>query len=129
MSVISFCVSGCTQTETNVQTPQPNKVQSIQCQLDAPYLPTPQEVVEEILKLADVKGDHVLYDLGSGDGRIVITAAQKLGTLSVGVDMDPQRIQEANQNAQKAGVTDRVEFLQQDLFQTDISKATVGYYV
>ena len=71
VSVISFGVARCTQTETNVQTPQPNKVQSIQCQLDAPYLPTPQEVVEEILKLADVKGDDVLYDLGSGDGHIV----------------------------------------------------------
>lgn len=127
VSVVSLGVAGCSQKAlNNVQAPQPEtKVQSLQCQLNVPYLPTPQKVVEEMLKLADVKGDDVLYDLGSGDGRIVITAAQKLGTRGVGVDMDPSRIQEANENAQKAGVTSRVQFLQQDLFQTDISKATV----
>lgn len=69
--------------------------------------------------------NDTLYDLGSGDGRIVITVAQKLGTHGIGVEIDPQRIQEANKNAQKAGVDDYVQFLQQDLFQTDISKATV----
>lgn len=126
VSVVSLGVAGCSQkAENNVQAPQPETIQSLQCQLNVPYLPTPQKVVEEMLKLADVKGDDVLYDLGSGDGRIVITAAQKLGTRGVGVDMDPSRIQEANENAQKAGVTDRVQFIQQDLFQTDISKATV----
>lgn len=127
VSVVSLGVVGCTQkSENNVQSPQTEtKAQSIQCQLDAPYLPTPQVVVEEMLKLAQVKGDDVLYDLGSGDGRIVITAAQKLGTRGVGVEMDPQRIQEANENAQKASVDDRVQFLQQDLFQTDLRKATV----
>ena len=69
--------------------------------------------------------DDVIYDLGSGDGRIVITAAQKFGTRGVGVDINPERVQEANANAQKAGVTDLVEFRQQDLFTTDLSEATV----
>ena len=92
---------------------------------DVPYVPTPQEVVEQMLALAKVTKNDVLYDLGSGDGRIPITAAQKFGTRGVGVDIDPQRIKEAKENALKAGVTDRVQFRQQDLFKTDISKATV----
>ena len=127
VSAVSLGIAGCTQkAENNVSAPQPETtLQSIKCQLDVPYVPTPNKVVEEMLKLAEVKGDDVLYDLGSGDGRILITAAQKLGTRGIGVDMDPQRIQEANENAQKAGVDDRVQFFQKDIFQTDISKATV----
>ncbi len=127
VSVAGFVVTGCIQkTANNVPSPQSeNQTQNLKCQLDAPYLPTPQVVVEAILKLANVKKDDVLYDLGSGDGRIVITAAQKLGTRGVGVELDAQRVQEAKANAEKAGVTDRVQFLQQDLFQTDLSKATV----
>lgn len=93
--------------------------------LDVPYVPTPPAVVEEMLQIANVTGDDILYDLGSGDGRIVITAAKKFGTRGVGVDIDPQRVQEANQNAQEAGVSDRVEFREQDLFETDFSNATV----
>ncbi len=104
---------------------QNSDVQTAQREPDARYEPTPQEVVEEMLELANVTEDDVLYDLGSGDGRIVITAAQKYSTRGVGVDIDPQRIQEVNENAQKAGVTDRVEFRQQDLFEADISDATV----
>lgn len=127
VSVVNLGVGGCTQkAETNFQTPQPEtEVQTPQLQLDVPYLPTPKEVVAEMLELAKVKGDDVLYDLGCGDGRVLIMAAQKFGTRGVGVDVDPQRIKEANENARKAGVTDRVKFLQQDLFQTDISSATV----
>lgn len=126
LSVESIILTGCVQkVGNNVQVPQTEAIRSIQCQLDAPYLPTPQIVVEAMLKLANVKANDILYDLGSGDGRIVITAAQKLGTRGVGVEIDPERVQEANENAQKAGVRDRVRFLQQDLFQTDISKATV----
>jgi Methyltransferase domain len=94
-------------------------------QLDVPFVPTPTAVVNAMLSLGNVKKNDVLYDLGSGDGRIVITAAQKFGTRGVGIDIDPQRVQEANQNAQKAGVTDRVQFRQQDLFTTDLSSATV----
>lgn len=92
---------------------------------DVPYVPTPSKVVEEMLNVAGVTGNDLLYDLGSGDGRIVITAAQKFGTQGVGIDINPKLIQEAFNNAQKAGVTDRVQFLQQDLFKTDLSKATV----
>jgi SAM-dependent methyltransferase len=92
---------------------------------DVPYVPTPEAVVEAMLKVANVTKDDVVYDLGSGDGRIVITAAQKYGARGLGVDINPERIAEANANAQKAGVTDRVKFVQQDLFKTDLSEATV----
>ncbi|MBD2258790.1 methyltransferase domain-containing protein [Pseudanabaena sp. FACHB-2040] len=92
---------------------------------DVVYVPTPQPVVEEMLRIADVQADDVVYDLGSGDGRIVITAAQQVGARGIGIDIDPQRIREANENAEQAGVTDLVEFRQEDLFQTDFSEATV----
>lgn len=90
-----------------------------------PYVPTPHAVVEEMLRLANVTPDDVLYDLGCGDGRIVIAAAQRFGARGVGVDINPQRISEAQANAQQAGVADRVQFLQQDLFATDLHAATV----
>ena len=93
--------------------------------LDVPYVPTPTKVVAKMLELAKVDKDDLLYDLGSGDGRIVITAAQKYGARGVGYDLNPQRIQESNDNARRAGVTDRVRFVQQDLFEADLSGATV----
>jgi tRNA A58 N-methylase Trm61 len=92
---------------------------------EVPYVPTDDRVVAEMLTVANVGKNDVLYDLGSGDGRIVITAALKFGTRGVGVDIDPERVKEANENAAKAGVADRVRFVQQDLFQTDIREATV----
>jgi hypothetical protein len=92
---------------------------------DVPYVPTPEPVVQRMLELGQVGSDDVIYDLGSGDGRIVITAAEQYGARGVGIDIDPQRVQEANTNAQAAGVTDRVEFRQQDLFQANFSEATV----
>ena len=92
---------------------------------DVPYVPTPMVVVDEMLRLADVGEDDLLYDLGSGDGRIVIAAAERYGTRGVGVDIDPKRVEEANANAAAAGVTERVEFREQDLFETDFSEATV----
>jgi SAM-dependent methyltransferase len=92
---------------------------------EVPYVPTPDHVVEEMLKAANVGKNDVVYDLGCGDGRIVITAAQKYGARGVGVDISADRIKESNENARKAGVTDRVKFLQQDLFQTDLREATV----
>src|SRR3970040_817238 len=92
---------------------------------DVLFVPTPQEVVDAMLKLANVTKNDVGYDLGSGDGRIPITAAKTYGARGVGIDIDPQRIKEATENLKTAGVSDRVKFLNQDLFTTDISEATV----
>jgi SAM-dependent methyltransferase len=92
---------------------------------DVIFVPTPTEVVEAMLKAAKVTKNDVVYDLGCGDGRIVITAAKEYGARGIGIDIDPQRISEARANAEKAGVTDRVKFLEQDLFETDFHEATV----
>jgi len=92
---------------------------------DVPFVPTPNTVVAEMLRIADVNENDVIYDLGSGDGRIVIAAAQDYGARGVGVDIDPELVEEANQNAEAAGVDDRAQFIQQDLFETDISEASV----
>lgn len=134
--VASLGIIGCTPTsqtvaeptpaETEIQSPQPETTtQSPSREPDVVYVPTPPEVVEEMLRLGKVSKDDVLYDLGSGDGRIPITAAQKFGTRGVGIDINPERIREANANAQQAGVTDLVEFRNQDLFETNFSEATV----
>jgi len=94
-------------------------------QPDVIYVPTPPAVVEEMLRLADVKPEDVVYDLGCGDGRIVIAAAKRGARKAVGVDIDPDRIQEAWSNARAAGVADRVTFIQADLFKVDFSDADV----
>jgi ribosomal protein L11 methylase PrmA len=94
---------------------------------DIGYIPTPIEIVEAMLTWVKVSADDVLYDLGSGDGRIAIAAAQQLGTRGVGIDIDPQRIREANENAKKAGVTHCVEFRQQDLFESEFGEASVVF--
>lgn len=99
------------------QTPQPR--------LDVPYLPTTDEGVRAMLKLADVKSSDVVYDLGCGDGRIVAAAAQAFGAHGVGIDIDPARIAEANANAKKAGVEKLVRFEEKDLFQANIHEASV----
>ena len=90
-----------------------------------PYVPTPQDVVERMLQIARVGAGDYVIDLGSGDGRIVVTAARKFGARGFGVDLNPERIRESNENARKAGVTDKVAFYQRDLFETDLSQATV----
>jgi len=92
---------------------------------DVVYIPTPQPVVEAMLQLADVKKTDVVYDLGSGDGRIVIAAAKTYGARGVGVELDPALVKEARQNAAAAGVSDKVRFVTQDLFTTDLRPATV----
>ena len=92
---------------------------------EVPYVPTPEKVVAKMLEMADVSKEDVLYDLGCGDGRIVITAAKELGCRGVGIDIDPQRIKESRENAAKAGVEDRVEFRLMDLFEADIRPASV----
>jgi SAM-dependent methyltransferase len=92
---------------------------------DVPFVPTPPEVVDEMLRLAGVKAGDVLYDLGCGDGRIVIAAAKRYGVKAVGIDIDPVRISESNDNAAKAGLAGKVRFVQQDLFEADFKDATV----
>jgi len=93
--------------------------------LDVPYEPSSEGVVRAMIEIGKVGKDDLVYDLGCGDGRIVIAAAQKTGARGVGVDLDPERIKESLENARKANVANRVQFFQQDLFQTDIGKATV----
>jgi ribosomal protein L11 methylase PrmA len=92
---------------------------------DVPYVPTPEPVVEKMLELAKVGPNDMVYDLGSGDGRIVITAAKKHGARGIGVDIDPERVREARENAKAAGVSDRVQFKEGDLFKMDLTGATV----
>lgn len=93
--------------------------------LDVPYVPSPNAVVSGMLKLADVKKGDVVYDLGCGDGRIVITAAKEYGAHGVGVDINPERVQEARANAKSAAVEELVRFEEGDLFQANIGDATV----
>ncbi|WP_026730936.1 class I SAM-dependent methyltransferase [Fischerella sp. PCC 9605] len=136
ISAVSVGVAGCTNqrnSEIDAQAPasdSPAPALTTQFQqapeADVPYVPTSPEVVNAMLQLAQVKKDDVLYDLGSGDGRIPITAVQKYGvSRAVGVEINPELVQESQQNAQKAGVSDRVKFQQQNLFQTDFSDASV----
>lgn len=105
------------------QTAAPTQQQGLR-RPDVIYVPTRQAVVDAMLKVANVKAGDVVYDLGCGDGRIVVTAAQ-LGARGIGIDIDPARVKEANDNVAKAGVGDRVKILNQDLFTTDISDASV----
>jgi ubiquinone/menaquinone biosynthesis C-methylase UbiE len=111
---IAFCIALITATAPAI--PQ----QSL-----APYVPTPQQVVEKMLELAQVTSKDVVYDLGCGDGRIVITAAKKCGAHAVGVDIDSERIKESVANAKAAGVGNLVTFKQEDALKVDVSPATV----
>ncbi len=101
------------------QTAQPRR------EPDVPFVPTTEEAVEAMLKLADVKKSDVVYDLGCGDGRIVIAAAKTFGARGVGIDINPVRIAEAKENAKKAGVENLVRFEEKDLFEADIHEASV----
>ncbi len=92
---------------------------------EVPYVSTPDAVVAEMLRIANVDKDDVLYDLGCGDGRIVITAAKMYGCRGVGIDIDPERIRESRENAIKAGVSDKVQFIQMDLFEAELREASV----
>ena len=92
---------------------------------DVPYIPTPDVIVQKMLTMAHVGKNDIVYDPGCGDGRIVIAAVKQFGARGVGIDIDPARIQDARENAVKAGVADRVTFLNQDLFQSDLREATV----
>src|SRR5688500_4236166 len=118
--LLAVAVSACAQTATQ---------QAPQKELRAPdvvFVPTPPDVVDAMLKVAKVGKGDVLYDLGSGDGRIPITAAQKFGIArGIGIDINPERIKEANENLRKARVGDRVRFINADLFESNLSDATV----
>lgn len=108
--------------------PLPARAQAVPAphwQFDVPFVPTPHVVIEEMLRLAQVTPQDFVMDLGSGDGRVLITAAKKFGARGVGVDLDGDLVAESIESAAAAGVADRVQFLQQDLFKTDISQATV----
>ena len=91
---------------------------------DVPYVPTPNPVVNRMLEVANIDSNDVVYDLGSGDGRIVIQAAKKYGARGVGIEIDPDLVEKARKNAHEAGVSNLVEFRRTDLFETDISDAT-----
>jgi len=115
----------CAVAAAQTQRPE-DRTQRPEVKKDVPYVPTPESVVEEMLRVAGVGKGDVVYDLGCGDGRLVITAVRKFGARrGVGVDIDPQRIRESKENARAAGVEDRVEFVEGDLFKTDIREATV----
>lgn len=94
-------------------------------EVDVPFFPTPQPAVEKMLEMAELKNGDYLFDLGSGDGRIPITAAKLHGVRALGVDLDPALVMEANESAKRERVADKVTFKQQDLFETDLSEATV----
>ena len=119
MTVRSFAALVLFASFAVAQTSQPKH------QLDVPYVPTTEEAVKAMLKLANVKKSDVVYDLGCGDGRIVIAAAKEYGAHGVGIDINPERIQEAEGNAKKAGVDKLVRFEENDLFDADIHEATV----
>lgn len=131
LSIVGVGV-GCTQqrdfqadAQTQAPATQP-QAQAPERAPDVPYVPTPEAVVDRMLQIAKVNSNDVVYDLGSGDGRIPITAVREYNARrAVGVDVNPERVREANQNAQQANVTDRVEFRQQDLFETDLRNASV----
>ena len=134
--VVPSLLPGCSNDANSAPTPvavtevadaQYTSIEQIEASAikkDVPYVPTQQKTVDEMLRLAKVDRNDVVYDLGSGDGRIVITAAKQYGARGVGYDIDPVRIAEANENAKTAGVTDKVKFIQGDLFQADLSDAT-----
>jgi SAM-dependent methyltransferase len=104
---------------------QPAFSQAKSVNLDVPYVPTPQTTVDAMLDMVDLKDGDVVWDLGCGDGRMVITAAKRKDIRGMGVDIDPKRIEESKENAKEAGVSDKVNFQVADLFETDFSDATV----
>jgi len=110
--------------EVEVETPSVLS-DSIELESDVPFVESPQPVVDRMLEVAGVSEDDVVYDLGSGDGRIPITAARDYGARGVGIEIKPDLVKRARENAQDAGVGDRVEFREGDLFEADISDATV----
>lgn len=117
----AWAAAGFSTVKAAAETPQPMDPEN----LDVPYVETPETVVRRMLEMAAVKPGEFLIDLGSGDGRIPIMAAKEFGARSLGIEIDPARIAQAKENARAAQVSDRVEFREQDLFETDFSQADV----
>src|SRR5215467_6286739 len=116
---IALALALCSAVPVAAQSPEQKD------NIAGPYVPTPRVIVDEMLKLADIRADDVVYDLGSGDGRLVIEAAARFGSRGVGIELQPELIELANAGAKKEGVANRVKFIQGDLFETDIRDATV----
>ena len=132
LSVASLGMISCSkqsvqaESSSTSQADTPSVITSEKPRADVPYVPTATEVVEKMLEMAKASNNDVVYDLGSGDGRIPITAVKKYNVKkATGVEINPELIQKSQENAKKAGVSDKVNFLQQDLFKTDLSDATV----
>ena len=124
-AMMALAVCGCTAAPTPTASHDPQEASQPLRKPDVRYAPSPQPVVRAMLDLAEVKQGDVVYDLGSGDGRIPITAARDYGARGVGIDIDPKLVALARANAARAGVADRVTFLNQDMFESDLSDATV----
>lgn len=132
LGITTLTTTGCTkqnvqaQQNSTLQAESPTIISTETPRADVPYVPTTEEVVEQMLEIAKVSNKDIVFDLGSGDGRIPITAVKKYNALkATGVEINPDLVKESQENAKKAGVSDRVKFLQQDLFKTDFSDATV----
>ena len=132
LSFTTFGIIGCTkqsvqaEQKLNLQAQTPSVITSETPKADVPYVPTANEVVEKMLEMAKVSSNDIVYDLGSGDGRIPIAAVKKYNAQqATGVEINPDLVQKSKDNAKKAGVSDKVKFLQQDLFKTNFSDATV----
>ena len=124
--ITNWFVSGASRLGVNSGTRVVHAQESgLESKKIVPYVPTPQDVVERMLELAQVKKGDVVYDLGSGDGRIVITAAKKYGVKAVGFEIDPERIRESRENIRKEGVGNLVEIREQDIRTVDLSPASV----
>ena len=125
LAVLVLAVAGCASADTGAPSPPAADATRPLREPDVRYVPSPHSVVRAMLKLAKVGPGDVVYDLGSGDGRIPIAAARDFGARGVGIDIDPKRIAEANANARSEGVADRVVFRNEDLFEADFRDATV----
>lgn len=124
-AMLSLALAGCTAAPVPTSGSEQPIAASPLRKPDVRYVPSPQPVVHAMLKLAEVKQNDLVYDLGSGDGRIPIAAAKDFGARAVGIEIDPKLVALARANARKAGVADRVHFRNQDLFEADIREATV----
>ena len=128
--ILALSIVGCKPNaqaqNQNTEASSPPVVEVKKTKADVPFVPTPNEVVEQMLKMANVSNGDIVFDLGSGDGRIPITAVQRYAAKrAVGVEINPDLVKQSRENAEKAGVSDRVKFLQQDLFKTDLRDANV----